>query len=80
MDLRTFLSNVPLETRESFATSCGTTFGHLRNVGYGLRECSPELAAALERESGGKVKRQDLRPQDWKLIWPELVKRKAVGV
>ena len=28
--------------------------------------------AAIERATGGVVTRQDLRPDDWHLIWPEL--------
>lgn len=30
------------------------------------------LAPAIERASGGKVTRRDLRPNDWAEIWPEL--------
>lgn len=26
----------------------------------------------IERETGGRVRRWDLRPADWHLIWPEL--------
>jgi DNA-binding transcriptional regulator YdaS (Cro superfamily) len=36
------------------------------------REPSPELCVVIERESGFKVRRQDLRPDDWRRIWPEL--------
>ena len=33
----------------------------------------PEHCAAIERVTGGAVTRQELRPHDWHLIWPELV-------
>ncbi|TLP68213.1 helix-turn-helix domain-containing protein [Pseudomonas nitroreducens] len=50
----------------------GTTRGYLRQIGYGNKIASPEVAAALERETEGSVKRQALRPEDWSRIWPEL--------
>lgn len=32
-----------------------------------------ERCAAIERATSGQVTRRDLRPDDWHLIWPELV-------
>lgn len=32
---------------------------------------------AIERATGGAVTRRDLRPDDWRLIWPELVDQSA---
>lgn len=40
---------------------------------YADRQPSPESATAIERATGGAVKRWDLRPKDWHLIWPELI-------
>lgn len=70
MDLKTYLSPMTPEAREVFAVKCGTTRGHLQNVAYG-KSCAPALATAIELNSGGAVKRKDLR-DDWKAIWPEL--------
>ena len=72
MELRKHLSALSPEDRERFAQSCGTTSGHLRNVMYGYRHCSPELAADIERASAGVVTRREMRPSDWQRIWPEL--------
>jgi len=72
MDLKTFLAPMSPDDRESFAVKCGTTRGHLHNVMYLTKSCSPLLASAIERESGGAVKRQELRPSDWAAVWPEL--------
>lgn len=47
--------------RAAFAVRCGTTFKHLQNVVYG-RPCAPELAIAIERESGGQVRCEGIRP------------------
>lgn len=32
-----------------------------------------EVCAAIERATGGRVTRRQLRPTDWHRIWPELV-------
>ena len=37
------------------------------------REVPIEHCAAIEKASSGAVTRQELRPTDWHLIWPELV-------
>ena len=73
MDLKTHLAALTVPQRDALAAACGATRGHLQNIVYGLRPCSPELAAALERESQSAVRRWDMRPDDWHLIWPELI-------
>ena len=72
MDLKTHLSNIHADEREVLANRCGTTRGHLQNVAYGYRTCAPELCLALERETRGAVTRQELRPDDFWKIWPDL--------
>lgn len=73
MDLKTYLNGLPTQEREPFAEACETTVGHLRNVGYGLRPCAPDLAVLIEANTQGAVTRRDLRPEDWRRIWPELI-------
>lgn len=73
MDLKTYLLNLDVPERDGFAVRCGTTRGHLQNVMNGHRPCAPGLAVAIERESKKKVTRQELRPDDWQAIWPELI-------
>lgn len=41
--------------------------------GYARRVPSPENCVAIERATDAAVTRRDLRPDDWWLIWPELV-------
>lgn len=41
--------------------------------GYAGRRPSAEYCVAIERATVGAVTRRDLRPDDWWLIWPELV-------
>lgn len=40
--------------------------------GYAGRVPSPENCVAIEKATGGAVGRRDLRPNDWRRIWPEL--------
>jgi DNA-binding transcriptional regulator YdaS (Cro superfamily) len=48
--------------------------------GYADRRPSPENCVSLEKATDGLVTRQDLRPDDWKKIWPELAEpAKAVA-
>lgn len=54
-------------------SATGTTLGHLRQIGYGNRPASPEIASRLEHATAGRVTRKRLRPADWHLIWPELM-------
>lgn len=40
--------------------------------GFQDRMPSPANCVAIERATVGKVSRKDLRPDDWREIWPEL--------
>lgn len=69
MDLKTYLESLPVSERDEFAKRCGSTAGHLRNVSYGYRSCAESLAIAVERESSGQVRCEDLRPDvDWAFL------------
>lgn len=73
MELKTFIKSLDADRFADFAAECETTPGHIRNVMYGYRPCSPELAVLIEAKSRKTVTRQELRPDDWQRIWPELV-------
>lgn len=72
MDLKTYMSQMDSDGRDDFASRCSTSKGHLQNVMYGFRPCSPELAVLIESNSAGAVTRRDLC-ENWKAIWPELI-------
>lgn len=76
MDLKTFLVDMDPDERDAFAKRCGTTLGHLQNVKYGTKSCATDLAVNIERESGSRVRRWELRA-DWFKHWPELIGRKG---
>lgn len=66
MQLKTYLLSMPVPDRELFAARCGTSYAHLRNIAYGLKSCSPPLAVAVARESGGQVPYETLNADvDW---------------
>lgn len=50
----------------------GTSRAYLRLIAYGHKTASAEIAAKTEVASRGDVTRQQLRPDDWRVIWPEL--------
>ncbi len=55
--------------REKFAWRCDTTVNHLRNIAYGGKSCGEALCINIERESGGTVKCETLRPDvDWAFL------------
>ncbi|MEN9316500.1 MAG: hypothetical protein RIS35_2893 [Pseudomonadota bacterium] len=64
---------MPVADRERLAGVCGTSNGFLQNIAYGYRAPGPALCVQIERATSGAVRRWDLRPDDWHLIWPELV-------
>jgi DNA-binding transcriptional regulator YdaS (Cro superfamily) len=69
MDLKTYLASLSSEQREAFATACGSTPGHLKNISYEYRTCAEKLAIAIERESKGAVRCEELRGDvDWQFL------------
>ena len=65
MSFKTFYIQMAIEQRQAFAERCETSLGQIRNVAYG-RLCGEKLAIAIERESQGAVRCEDLRPDvDW---------------
>lgn len=69
--LRRFIKGLPdAAARENFALACGTTINYLRKV-LSRRHFVPDaaLCIAIERESGGAVRCEDLRPDvDWHFL------------
>jgi DNA-binding transcriptional regulator YdaS (Cro superfamily) len=69
MDLRTYISNLSVEARAAFADKCKTTPKHMQNVAYGYKPAGESLCINIERESGGQVTCETLRPDvDWNYL------------
>lgn len=55
--------------REDFASRCGTNLTYLRFIAYKAKVPSADLSINIERESGGLVRCESLRPAvDWAYI------------
>jgi len=75
MELKKYLFEMPPQERLAFAESVGTTARHLTNVAYGSRKLDEKVCVAIEQCTRKIVTRQELRPDDWHLIWPELAEK-----
>lgn len=64
--LREYLNSLDRPAQESYAARCGTTLGYLRKALSTKERIAESTSIALERESGGRVLVDDLRPDvDW---------------
>ncbi len=59
--------------RAEIATKCGVVDAYLYQIFTRRKMAGAALCVAIERASGGQISRKDLRPDDWHLIWPELI-------
>lgn len=73
MQLKPYFFALTKDERAAFATKVGTTVGHLTNFCYGYTKLAADVCSAIEVASEGKVRRWDLRPDDWHRIWLELI-------
>lgn len=64
--LRTFLNSLEVEEQEAFAARCETTLGYLRKALSTKERIAESTAVLLDRESGGAVPVESVRPDvDW---------------
>lgn len=70
MNLKNYLCVRGRQAALSAAT--GLSPAYIWQIANGIRPVPIERCVAIERATGRKVTRQDLRPDDWHLIWPEL--------
>lgn len=75
MNLDEYLSRPDAESMVAFAEALGVNPDQVRQWrhAYGGRVPSPEKCVAIEAATKSLVRRWDLRPADWHLIWPELI-------
>lgn len=70
MDLKTYLKT---HKQVELARVLGVTQGAVHQWANGLTAVAIERCVPIERATDGAVTRRDLRPNDWRDIWPELV-------
>ncbi len=64
--LREYLNSLDPGEQASYAERCGTSIGYLRKALSVKPQLGESLAIALDRESGGKVSVESIRPDvDW---------------
>lgn len=76
MDLHAYLSRDGATPATDLAKRLNVNPDQLRQWRhrYAGRQPSPESCVLIEQITEGVVTRQDLRPDDWHRIWPELTK------
>lgn len=74
-----YLNSLPPDSREKLATDCKTSVGYLRKACSAGQKFGAELCVAIEQATDGAVTRQELRPDDWAAIWPELAEKVGAG-
>ncbi len=67
--LKQYLNSLTKEQQASFAKSCKTTIGYLRTAISDQRTFKTKLAIAIEKQSAGVVRVEDIVPEaDWSFI------------
>lgn len=75
MDLRAYIDGLGRGGATELAKQLEVSISYLSQLAAGTTPRSPERCVQIEQVTDGKVSRQDLRPDDWHRIWPELVGR-----
>lgn len=67
--LREYFLSLDAKKREAFAGKCHTTTKYLQQIYLGNDTCGEGLAIRIDKNSNGKVKVDDLRPDvDWDYV------------
>lgn len=67
--------NMSALERRAIADELNLSEQYLYQCLTGRKLMRPEEAVRIEKDSGGRLRRWDLRQSDWHLIWPELIGR-----
>lgn len=69
MTLREYLRSLPTGGQAEFAKRIGVVAPYLSQLSGGFRQPGIEVAALIERESGGMVRAEEMLPDvDWTVI------------
>lgn len=71
MDLKDYIQAAP-GNGVALARALGIQPSFLSQMAGGSRTVTPKRAVQIEKATAGSVTRRDLRPDDWREIWPEL--------
>ncbi|WP_219114939.1 YdaS family helix-turn-helix protein [Janthinobacterium sp. UMAB-56] len=79
MNLSTYLADSKIR-KADFARLLKISPAVLHQWLKGIRPISIRYCAAIEGLTNKQVTRQELRPNDWSLIWPDLVAASGGGI
>lgn len=79
MDLKTYLSTLERGGATLLSEKLGVSISFLSQMASGAAAISPARCVSIEQATVGAVTRQELRPDDWNLIWPELAEKVGAG-
>ncbi|MBY0237883.1 MAG: helix-turn-helix domain-containing protein [Burkholderiaceae bacterium] len=71
MDLKNYFIDAGVK-KAGFARAIDVSPALLHQWIEKIRPVAIQHCAAIEQQTGGRVTRQELRPDDWQKIWPEL--------
>jgi DNA-binding transcriptional regulator YdaS (Cro superfamily) len=77
MNLKTYLSAERGRATWLATQLVGVSTSYLSQMASGKAPISPERCVQIEQATGGEVTRQELCPENWQAIWPELTKLPA---
>lgn len=72
MDLKTYISEERGRATR-LAANLDISASYLSQMASGLAPVSVKRASQIESLTGGAVSRKEFFPEDWQIIWPELV-------
>ncbi|VVE06999.1 transcriptional regulator [Pandoraea terrigena] len=72
MDLKTYLASLERGGVSKLAEEIGVSASFLSQMAAGSSAISPARCVLIEIATKQAVTRRDLRPDDWRSIWPEL--------
>lgn len=76
MNLKTYITSERGRAVLLASELVGVSLSYLSQMASGKAPISPKRCVEIERATKGVVTRQDLKPDEWRDIWPELDKPK----
>lgn len=72
MNLKNYIKQSSKGEAKRLAGCLGVSKSYMSQMISGLAAVNPERCVVIENETLGAVTRRDLRPLDWRRIWPDL--------
>lgn len=80
MNLSEYFQSQGRGAAKRLASAIGAHAPDVSNWARGLRSVPHHYGPDIEKATGGQVTRQDLFPDSWQRIWPELARSKRAKV